>query len=243
MAKSQNTSLTVRVQAKDGMFLGPDSYGGAIISITDLSSGKILASGFTNDGDSGTRSESYTPAATSSPIMTPTAPFPTYYLVVASSATVNFTASFNLTGPTLLEISAKIPLPEAQGDQHVSQTQWFIPGQALSSEPGFVMEVPGLWVQPEIIATSKAVKIRAKVTMMCGCEINDNSPWIPADFKVNTHIYFDGKLLEEVPMDFDVNSQFGGETTLKKGKYLAGIQAFQKSTGNMGVAKFDFVVK
>ena len=36
MANSPNTNLVVRVQARDGMFLGPDSYGGAVITITDL---------------------------------------------------------------------------------------------------------------------------------------------------------------------------------------------------------------
>ncbi len=242
MENTPNTSLTVRVQAKDGMFLGPDSYGGAIISIKDVATGKTLASGFTNDGDSGTRSESYTPAATSCPIMTPTAPFPTYYLVVASTTTVNFTTSFYLTRPTLLEISAKVPLPDAQGNQHVSQTQWFIPGQSYSTEPGFVLEVPGLWVQPEIIATPQIAKIRAKVTMMCGCEINNNSPWIPADFEVDAHLYSGENLVDTLPLSFEVNSQFGTDTALKTGKYQAEIQAFQKSTGNVGVAKFDFVV-
>lgn len=237
-----NTSLTVRVQARDGMFLGPDSYGGAIITIKEVATGKVLATGFTNDGDSGTRSESYTPAATSCPIMTPTAPFPTYYLVVAAATTVNFEASFYLAQPTLLEISAEIPLPEAQGNQHVSQTQWFIPGQMIPAEPGFVVVVPGLWVQPEIIATPQTVKIRAKVTMMCGCEINNNSPWIPADFEVTANLYQEGKLVQSMPLTFEVNSQFGADASLKPGKYQAEIQAFQKSTGNMGVAKVDVVV-
>ncbi len=238
-----NTSLTVRVQARDGMFLGPDSYGGAIITIKEVATGNVLATGFTNDGDSGSRSESYTPAATSSPIMTPTAPFPTYYLVVAASTTVGFEASFYLARPTLLEISAEVPLPKAQGTQHVSQTQWFIPGQMIPAEPGFVLEVPGLWVQPEIIATPQTVKIRAKVTMMCGCEINNNSPWIPADFEVTANLYQGGKVVKSVPLSFEVNSQFGADASLKPGKYQTEIQAFQKSTGNMGVAKADILVQ
>jgi hypothetical protein len=48
------TQLIIRPQAKGGMFLGPDSFNGAIITVRDGST--ILSGpGFTNQGDSGTR--------------------------------------------------------------------------------------------------------------------------------------------------------------------------------------------
>ena len=48
------TQLIIRAQAKGGMFLGPDSFNGAIITVRDGST--ILSGpGFTNQGDSGAR--------------------------------------------------------------------------------------------------------------------------------------------------------------------------------------------
>ena len=52
-----NTQLTIRAQAKGGMFLGPDSYNGAIITVRDGSS-TLAGPAFTNQGDSGTRATS-----------------------------------------------------------------------------------------------------------------------------------------------------------------------------------------
>lgn len=245
MKEKPNTNITVRVQARGGMFLGPDSYAGAIITIKNYHTQEVIASGFTDDGDSGSRSPAYRYNAAPAPIITPTTPMPTIYWLVASPTTVKFSKSIYLAQPTLLEISARVPLPPEQGDQFTSATQWVIPGIDLTVGPGFALEIPGLWVQPEIVNNGKEVRVRAKVTMMCGCEINKNSPWLPQDFKVTATFKSTKKskkpFQKTVKLSFEDNSQFVGQFTLpKKGDYETEIIAYQKSTGNVGFAVKGF---
>jgi len=242
MKKSTNTktttNITVRVQARGGMFLGPDSYGGAIITIRDFESKKELANGFTDNGDSGSRLTSYASTVSPSPIVTP-GETPTIYWVSAAASTVNYSVALKLDKPTLLEFMARIPLPDEQADQYYSVTQWVIPGKDLTVAAGFVIEIPGLWVQPEIIRHNKEVKVRAKVTMMCGCEINDDSPWIPEDFIVKAVFKYKDKFQKKLTLSFNDNSQFIGSFTIPKsinGEIQSRVNAFQISTGNSGSA-------
>jgi hypothetical protein len=230
-----NTQLTIRAQAKGGMFLGPDSYNGAIITVRDGST--ILAGpAFTNNGDSGKRFTS--PVQGSSPytIRTPLLP-PTIYYVVAADTTVNYTAAFNLPGPKTLTVEARVPLPAAQGDQVVMMQTTVSPGPQPTL-PGFVIEIPGLWVQPELVVSGNLVNLKTKVTMMCGCVINLGNPWIPSDFEVSAKISPGPQ--PAVSLKFDFNSQFVGQTQLGSGNYAAEITARQISTGNAGKATVQF---
>ncbi len=239
-----NTELTIRVQAMGGMFLGPDSYNGAIVTV-GAGGVKLAGPAFTNNGDSGTRSTS--PVAGSSPykIVTPGNPVP--YYVVAAPSTVNYTAKFYLTSPQTVGVDVRVPLPAEQGDQIVSATVLVDPRRPEPSPPGFVVEVPGLWVQPEIVVLGNMVNLKTKVTMMCGCEINSDAkspwPWIPSDFKVTAQIV---KPTVQPPVDlsFVFNSQFAGETQVTGGgNYTVEITAQQRSIQkNVGKATVNFLV-
>ena len=241
------TNITVRVQAKGGMFLGPDSHNGAIITIKDYHTQKVLATGFTNGG-SGTRSDSYVPGATNSPITTPTKPAPTVYWVVASAQTAHFSATLNLSKPVLLEISAEIPLPLEQGSQFVTSTQWITPGSDLTAGSGFVLIAPGLWVRPEISTNQYTARIRAKVTMMCGCEINYFSPWLPQDYEVSGTVTNADPSAEPfrqpIHFRFVENSQYTSEMELPgAGRYKVEVQAIQSRKGNIGYAVREFTIE
>lgn len=236
----KTTQLPIRIQANGGMFLGPDSFGGAIITIEDISAGVILAEGMTDNGDSGTRTSE--PAANTSPfpIITPTTPTATVYWPVVASTTVQYLGEISLSGPTLVKITVEVPLPPSQGNQCFSLTQWISPEGQNYPEAGFVIPVSGLWVQPELATMGNILSIKAKVTMMCGCEINNNSPWIPTDFEVFATIQAEKGGTSPVPnpiqLSFDVNSQFTIiPIDLPSGRYEVQISAFQKSTGNSGV--------
>jgi hypothetical protein len=243
MQEKTQTRVLVRVQAKDGMFLGPDSHNGAFIIIKDKRSGQQLASGFTDNGDSGSRMNSYQPDSSRQPIVAPGVP-PTLYWLTASPSTVKFAATLDLSAPALLEFTARVPLPAEQGDQLASTTQWVVPGRDLTTGPGFILEVPGLWVAPEVTNIQDQVKIRAKVSMMCGCEINDNSPWLPDDFEVTATIMpKEGKapgFPKIVPLSFEEHSQFTAPESVELiGQFEIRINAFQKSTGNTGSAAVE----
>jgi hypothetical protein len=233
-----NTQLTIRAQAKGGMYLGPDSYNGAIITVRD---GSVVLAGpaFTNNGDSGTRYANKIAGSSPYPITTPGNP-PTTYWVVAADTTANYTAMLNLSAPKMLTVEARVPLPAAQGDQVATAQVMVTPGQPPSL-PGFVIEIPGLWVQPEVVVLGNLVNLKTKVTMMCGCEINLNNPWIPSDFQVSAQIV-KPTVQPPVGLSFNFNSQFVGQTQLGAGSYTAEISARQISTGNSGKANMQFQV-
>jgi hypothetical protein len=243
IAIKTNTELTIRVQAKGGMFLGPDSYNGAIVTVS-AGSTKLAGPAFTNNGDSGTRATSPTIGASPYKIITPGNPVP--YYVVAAPTTVNYVARFNLGAPQLLAVEVRVPLPAEQGNQIVSTSVLVDPRRPEPSLPGFVIEVPGLWVQPELVVLGNTVNLRTKVTMMCGCEINSDAaspwPWIPSDFKVTAQIV-KPTVQPPINLSFVFNSQFAGETQVTGGgSYTAEISAKQISTGNAGKATVNFQV-
>jgi len=234
------TELIIRPQAKGGMFLGPDSFNGAIITVRDGST-TLSGPGFTNKGDSGTRASQRSVYSTDYPIVTPTNPTTAYWVVADPTTTVMYTANLNLSKQTLLTVDVRVPLPPAQGDQFVTQSVQVNPGPQPQG-PGAVIQIPGLWVQPELVVSGSTVNLKTKVTMMCGCEINASpSPWIPTDFEVIAQIV-KPTLLPPVKLTFDFNSQFLGEIRLSPGNYTAEISAKQLSIQNTGKATVQFQV-
>lgn len=241
-----NVKFLIRGQAQNGMFLGPDSYNGAVITITNLSDGTVLAQGLLNTGDSGTRSTPQPPPAQPAPpnsssytIFTPGNPDPTYY-VVAADTTVAFTGAFYIASPTQIEVHASQPLGPGHPNAEASVKLNVSPGDDLSQGVGIVVPVQGLWVQPEILRLGQQLRVRAKVTMMCGCEINANSPWLPTDFVVTATLTPTGPeaiVLGPQAMTFQINSQFYTNFDLPDvGNYTLVLHAKQLSSGLEGSA-------
>jgi hypothetical protein len=235
--------ITIRVQAKDGMFLGPDSFNGAVITVTDQSTGSQLATGLTSPGDSGKRVPASNANTSPYPIKTPGGNPPVAW-VEAGTNTVNFSFNLAVNAPMTLNVDARIPLPPEQGNKSAHATLEVVPGQIPTNNAGFVLEVPGLWVQPEIVADGLQMRIRAKVTMMCGCMINAGSPWVPGDFKVEAVVMRMGPIPTFVgtyPMAFQINSQFYADVNLaQSGEYQIVITAEQISIDNSGIATTSF---
>jgi hypothetical protein len=177
---------------------------------------------------------------------------------VADATSSKFVAELRLDQPRLLEISAYGSLGGLQSAHRVTTTTWVIPGQTGPSEPGFVIEIPGLLVQAQkpaihtkLSELPATVPIQANVAMMCGCPIQDGEPWLPADFEVAAHIQRVGsRKVDVVPLIYDskknIAGQFTGSFTAnarsqKKPVYFeATITAVQKSTGNSGTALVTF---
>jgi hypothetical protein len=248
------TKVTVRVIAVGGKFLG-DDIGGAEVSIRDVRTGKLMASGRTRGG-SGPAALMTTPLTRSQPIPTQDGP--------ANSA-CRFDAELNLEAPRLIEICAFGPLAAQQSANRVSATTWIYPGKNLSPgqktdrEDGFLLAIPGLLVQvleppahylPYHPDPLQAIPIRANVTMMCGCPIAPSpwhgaaSDWPVTDFEVAARIVNmnDGTTVD-VHLQFDPNapggapSQFsyGGWVPKIYGVFEITVSAYQKSTGNTGI--------
>jgi hypothetical protein len=241
------TQIDVRVIAKDGKYLG-DDIGGAFVTIHDIYSGELLASGTTSGGSGQqnlmeicvTRSE----------------------VLPVDGASV-FTATLDLDEPALIKITARGPLAAQQSANTVSQTQWVYPGKNITGGAtggGLLLEIPGLVVQilnpPTHFLPKTApdeIEIRANVTMMCGCPIGV-SPWTPDQFDVMALVKQGEYDSVELPLVFDQNAQFGipsqfsstwpvpKNSTAQPVIYQITVSAFQQKTGNTGVDKATIIV-
>ena len=243
-----STTITVRVIARGGKFLG-DDIGGAEITIRDARSGALLASGRTHGGSG--------PAALMTTALTRNQPIP-----VADPPGNNacrFDATLALETPRLVEISAYGPLAAPQSANRVSATTWIYPGRNISAgagerEDGFLLEIPGLMVQvlnppahylPSRPNPADGIPIRANVTMMCGCPISNSSstPWPESDFEVVATVVSEGSA-SSFPLPYDPHAPGGAPSQFSTNRWVPGnygvyeitVDAYQKSTGNTGVA-------
>lgn len=247
----KTTKISVRVQARGGKFLG-DDIGGAAVTIRDSRTGELLANGVTR-GDSGTLSTSFAPNASRQVIVTP-GKKPTIQWVLAEPTTSVFEARLQLAHPTLLEVSAFGSLGGLQTAHRATTTQWVVPGEHVTSGPGFVVELPGLLVQVmeppthlALASTGVTVPLKANVAMMCGCPIATDEPWIPGDFEVFADVRPVGAArATRVPLEFNGQqpSIFVGSYKVRKvAFYEAVVSAIQKSTGNTGTGEVTFFVQ
>ena len=253
------THLTIRVQARGGKFLA-DDIGGAHVTVRDVRSGVLLASGVTR-GTSGTlvtpeKLAGFLPEASKCVVVTPAIPtkppqaatLAQIHWLVADADSSKFVAALDIQESTLLEISVYGSLGGLQSAHRVTTTTWLAPGLPGPAEPGFVVEIPGLVVQVQQPATHSAlssvpatVPIEANVAMMCGCPINHGEPWVPEDFDVAATVGVVGepKSALRLPLVFDsktgVSGRFTGSYEVEKADYYqVSIVAVQKSTGNTG---------
>lgn len=254
------TSITVRVQAKGGKFLA-DDIGGSEVTIRDAQTGEWLAGGPALGTSSGGLSNTFVGNASLNAIVTPGVlpqpAFTVWWLLADGEASRLAVEDLPITRPTLLEISAFGPMAGLQSAQRVTTTQWIIPGQSLTQGAGVVVELPGLLVQVLSPATHLAipstdlpykVDFAVNVTMMCGCQIDYDQPWVPSDFTVTAAIGPVGQpATATVPLGFaGTASLFTGSWQLPAGStgfYQAVISAVQLRTGNTGTGTVTFFVK
>jgi hypothetical protein len=247
------TPLLIRVQANGGKFLA-DDIGGAEVAVRDARTGRWLDGGRVLGPDSGSLKPAYAPGASRSAVVTPGHPLLVQWLVPTTGKTSGLTVHLPITQPTLLEIEVYGPLGGLQSAQRVVTRTWAVPGQAITQEPGFVVELPGLVVQVqqpsthlEYATAPESVSFLANVTMMCGCPIGPGLAWIPEDFTVTAAVerIGSGDPPAHVNLGFlQSPSLFQGSFTFKdRGFYQAAITAVQKSTGNTGTGTVTFFTK
>jgi hypothetical protein len=159
-----------------------------------------------------------------------------------------------------------------QSANTASATQWVYPGLDVTGGDGFVLELHGLIVQilhPPTHYTPGALPeltIHANVAMMCGCPIDykretatmicpelpaKDQPWLPEEFQVAALIQRKGGLPfeTEIPLQFtpvppaDTPGQFKGTwDSPPPGTYEITVFAYQKATGNTGLATATVIV-
>lgn len=190
----QPTTVLVRVVAHGAMALGRD-VGGARVTITDVATGRILATGL-QQGDSGDQNQIMrTPRMMEEPIY-------------SSRPSAAFTATLDLQQPTFVEISAEGPLAYPAALRKTSVTLLLIPGQNLVHD-GIVLHLYGYLVEierptlHETLIAKDDVTLRASVRTLSGSMIRPHGDWDSRKIHIYGEILIGDRIIERLQMFYD----------------------------------------
>jgi len=221
------------------MVLGRD-VGGARVTITDVASGEILATGI-QQGDAGDQNQIMrTPRMMDEP-------------QYSTRASASFTTALHLTRPTLVDITAEGPLAYPAAAQRASQRVWLIPGQDMTDD-GIVLRLHGYIVQIEhptphepLIARDDAV-LRASIRTLSGSLVRPHGDWdsrkirIYGEVLIGEHVherlqmFYSGRNAEfEAPFFIPLPKDAPDGITLR-------VIAADPAGGNFGVGEATFPV-
>ncbi|MDH4152345.1 MAG: hypothetical protein OEV01_01030 [Nitrospira sp.] len=194
----QPTTVLVRVVAHGAMVLGRE-VGGARVTITDVTTGQMLATGI-QQGDAGDQNQIMrTPHLMEEPI----------YSTRSSAA---FTTTLPLQKPTLVEISAEGPLAYPAAIQKASTTLILTPGQDLTQD-GIVLHLYGYLVQierpkpREALIARDDVKLRASVRTLSGSLVRPHGDWDSRKIRLYGEILIGDRTIERLQMFYDEGSR------------------------------------
>jgi hypothetical protein len=187
------TTVLVRVVAHRSLVLGHD-VGGARVTITDVASGQLLASGL-QQGEPGDQTQIMrTPHLMDEPVYSgrPAASF--------SAATLE------LTRPTLVEITAEGPLAYPKALQRASTTVLLIPGHDLTND-GIVLHLYGLPGAEsnirnpgEPLIAKEDVMLRASVRTLSGALVRPHSDWDSRKIHIYAELLIGDRIVERLQM-------------------------------------------
>ncbi len=233
------TIVLVRVVAQGAMVLGKD-VGGARVTITDVASGQILATGI-QQGDAGDQNQIMrTPHLMEEPIY-------------SSRPSAAFTATLHLQKPTMVEISAEGPLAFPTSLQKTSKTLLLIPGQDLTHD-GIVLHLYGYLVQierpkpREALIAKDDVKLRASVRTLSGSLVRPHGDWDSRKIRIYGEVLIGDQIIERLQMFYDEGSHtFEAPFFVPPSKDMPDgitvrVVATDLSTGNAGMDQANYPV-
>ncbi len=235
-ARAEVTNITVRVVARNAQYVG-DLVEGAFVTITDAVSGEVLAQGITSGNVGNLQRTMRTPRKRGEPM--------------AAKGDAKFAATLDIDVPRYIQVSAYGPLDKRFTANRASATQWIVPGKHVTGGDGWVLELPGLLVSPNLAAStvplSKAVsgiRIEAEVMLMCGCPIKPGFHWEPTDYEVVAIVRRGDDDVGRFPLryagtDSEFETQF---TTHLPGVYDISVYAYDSASGNTGVGQIELTV-
>ncbi len=138
-ARAEVTNITVRVVARNAQYVG-DLVEGAFVTITDAVSGEVLAQGITSGNVGNLQRTMRTPRKRGEPM--------------ATKGDAKFAATLDIDEPRYIQVSAYGPLDKRFTANRASATQWIVPGKHVTGGDGWVLELPGLLVSPNLAAST-----------------------------------------------------------------------------------------
>ena len=235
-AGAEVTNITVRVVARNAQYVG-DLVDGAFVTITDAASGEMMAQGVTSGAAGNPKRTMGTPRKRGESM--------------AAEGDAKFTATLDIDEPRFLQVTAYGPVGNRFSANKASATQWIVPGKHLTGGDGWVLELPGLLVSPNLAAStiplSKAVSgivIDAEVMLMCGCPIKPGFFWDPEDYEVVAIVRRGDVEVGRFPLRYaGVASEFETQITADlPGVYDISVYAYDSASGNTGVGQVELTV-
>ena len=185
------TTVLVRVVAHRSLVLGHD-VGGARVTITDVASGQLLASGL-QQGEPGDQTQIMrTPHLMDEP-------------VYSARPAASYAATLELTRPTLVEITAEGPLAYPNALQRASTTVLLIPGHDLTND-GIVLHLYGYLLQiehpkpGEPLIAKEDVMLRASVRTLSGALVRPHSDWDSRKIHIYAELLIGDRVVERLQM-------------------------------------------
>ncbi|GMV49578.1 hypothetical protein FBQ96_04835 [Nitrospirales bacterium NOB] len=185
------TTVVVRVVAHRSLVLGHE-VGGARVTITDVATGRLLASGL-QQGESGDQSQIMrTPHLMEEPLY-------------SARPAASFTTTLELARPTLVEITAEGPLAYPAALQRASKTVLLIPGHDLTND-GIVLHLYGYLVQVEqpkpgeSLIAKEDVMLRASVRTLSGSLVRPHSDWDSRKVHIYGELLIEDRVVERLQM-------------------------------------------
>lgn len=236
----QLTTVLVRVVAHGGMVLGRD-VGGARVTITDIGTGRILATGL-QQGDPGDQNQIMrTPRMIGEPIY-------------SSRPSAAFTATLDLQQPTVVAVSAEGPLAYPAALQKTSTTLLLIPGQNLTHD-GIVLHLYGYLVEidqpkPQYALIAKDdVTLRASVRTLSGSLVRPHGDWDSRKIRIYGEILIGDRTVERLQLFYDHASRtfqapfFVPLPTEAPDGITLRVVAADQTGGNFGVSHATFAIR
>jgi hypothetical protein len=176
------------------MVLGRE-VGGARVTITDVATRQILATGL-QQGEAGDQNQIMrTPRLMEEP----------HY---SSRPAAAFIATFDLLHPTLVEIAAEGPLAYPASSQRASTTLWLIPGQDTTND-GIVLHLYGYIVQIEqpksgepLIAKDDVI-LRASIRTLSGTLVRPHGDWDSRKIHLYGELMIGEQVLERLQLFYN----------------------------------------
>lgn len=236
---AQPTRVLIRVVAQGAMVLGRE-VGGARVTITDIATGSILATGL-QQGEAGDQNQIMrTPHMMEEPIY-------------SSRPSAAFTTILQLQKPTLVEISAEGPLAYPAALQRTSQTLLLIPGQDLTND-GIVLHLYGYLVKierpkpREPLIAKDDVTLRASVRTLSGSLVRPHGDWDSRKIRIYGELLIGDRVIERLQMFYDEGSRsFEAPFFVPPSKDVPDgitlrVIATDLSTGNSGISQVNYPV-
>lgn len=185
------TRILVRVVAHGAMVLGRE-VGGARVTITDLATKQVLATGI-QEGEAGDQNQIMrTPHLMEEP-------------VYSARPAAAFTTTLLLQRPTLVEVAAEGPLAYPDSMRRTATTVLLIPGQDLSGD-GIVLHLNGYIVQiehpkaAEPLMAKDDVHLKASVRTLSGTLVRPHGDWDSRKIRIYGELLIGERIVERLQL-------------------------------------------